>query len=308
MRDGHGVMNYASGNMYEGDWKGDAKCGNGAMSWRTVGETYVGSWRNNVPHGFGEHIWGTIEKQHEGAAEPHAHDFHANKSMCNIYRGEWKDGVRHGKGTFFYANGSQYSGYWENNKKHGRGIFVRADGLYSAVSFRKDLMDANSPKPPAQSEDVNPLFRMNIDDALDCTPYYCISKNRAADVGDIERMLLLHNATLRNLYRKYTHISSHLRHAWAKIPQGAVGATSTSTCSIVNTTMMQDWPLGKKVMENARSLHKRIQCMSVGQVTQCVRDAGLIGPYMSSHDVRSAIAEMKNQQRYECCPSFHVFC
>lgn len=32
--------------------------------------------------------------------------------MRNRYEGNWKAGLRHGFGVFFYANGSRYEGYW----------------------------------------------------------------------------------------------------------------------------------------------------------------------------------------------------
>jgi hypothetical protein len=32
--------------------------------------------------------------------------------------------MRHGIGTFFYANGSKYEGEWENNQKNGMAIFT----------------------------------------------------------------------------------------------------------------------------------------------------------------------------------------
>ena len=40
-------------------------------------------------------------------------------ALRNTYYGSFKDGKRHGKGTFLYADGSKYEGNWENNLKHG---------------------------------------------------------------------------------------------------------------------------------------------------------------------------------------------
>ncbi len=33
----------------------------------------------------------------------------------NIYEGDWVNDVRHGKGTFTYANGQTKTGYWQND-------------------------------------------------------------------------------------------------------------------------------------------------------------------------------------------------
>lgn len=46
------------------------------------------------------------------------------------YRGEYKNGVRHGYGeyTFHDKNGAKYTGYYSDNKKNGTGIFIYPDG------------------------------------------------------------------------------------------------------------------------------------------------------------------------------------
>ncbi len=40
-------------------------------------------------------------------------------ALRNTYYGSFKNGKRHGKGTFLYADGTKYEGSWENNLKHG---------------------------------------------------------------------------------------------------------------------------------------------------------------------------------------------
>ena len=39
----------------------------------------------------------------------------------SYYLGEKKNGLRHGKGKFYYANSSMYDGEWKNGYIHGRG-------------------------------------------------------------------------------------------------------------------------------------------------------------------------------------------
>lgn len=46
----------------------------------------------------------------------------------NGYVGEYKDGVRHGKGTYVWDNGLRYEGEWRNNVRHGKGTLNLADG------------------------------------------------------------------------------------------------------------------------------------------------------------------------------------
>ena len=40
--------------------------------------------------------------------------------LRNTYDGEFVKGLRHGYGTFHYANGARYEGEWANNMKHGK--------------------------------------------------------------------------------------------------------------------------------------------------------------------------------------------
>ena len=37
-----------------------------------------------------------------------------------MYSGEWKDGMRHGQGTFKFANGDEHLGEWKGGKLHDR--------------------------------------------------------------------------------------------------------------------------------------------------------------------------------------------
>jgi hypothetical protein len=44
------------------------------------------------------------------------------------YVGEYKDGQRHGQGTYTWADGTKYVGAWRDNKQHGQGTYTWADG------------------------------------------------------------------------------------------------------------------------------------------------------------------------------------
>jgi hypothetical protein len=135
-------MKYPSGSSYEGEWENDKKCGRGTMIWKDVDEIYVGEWKNDLPHGNGEHIWGEgggniRGGQHSTSKSPTQY---LPKSNSNIYRGAFREGVRDGEGTFFYANGSQYTGSWVNNLKDGEGTFVYTDGRIFRGLFQNDCI------------------------------------------------------------------------------------------------------------------------------------------------------------------------
>lgn len=65
------------------------------------GFKYEGEIKNKKPHGIGEL---------------------RSPDDILIYRGEWKNGLRHGRGKHFYKTGKIYTGSWENGEKHGEGI------------------------------------------------------------------------------------------------------------------------------------------------------------------------------------------
>jgi antitoxin component YwqK of YwqJK toxin-antitoxin module len=48
------------------------------------------------------------------------------------------DGMRHGKGKFFYKEGSYYDGEWKNNKMHGFGTLYYPDGCIAYQGEWKD--------------------------------------------------------------------------------------------------------------------------------------------------------------------------
>lgn len=45
-----------------------------------------------------------------------------------VYEGEWKDGVKAGKGRQLWRDGSYYEGYWLNNMANGFGRLIHTDG------------------------------------------------------------------------------------------------------------------------------------------------------------------------------------
>ena len=46
----------------------------------------------------------------------------------SVYKGQFKDGLMHGKGIMKYANGNVYNGLWKDDWEHGQGIMTYANG------------------------------------------------------------------------------------------------------------------------------------------------------------------------------------
>ena len=61
-----------------------------------------------LQHGVGQHIW--LLRRVRGSQYP----------LRNMYDGDFVNGLRHGYGSFYYANGAKYEGGWKNNMKHGK--------------------------------------------------------------------------------------------------------------------------------------------------------------------------------------------
>lgn len=68
---------------------------------------------------------------------------HSVKYENGTYTGNYKDGLRHGKGTYTYNNGEKYVGDWEYGAKTGRGVFTTADGSRYVGEFLKDDFHGN---------------------------------------------------------------------------------------------------------------------------------------------------------------------
>ncbi|KAG7399606.1 hypothetical protein PHYBOEH_008394 [Phytophthora boehmeriae] len=146
-RAGRGHMHYADGSVYAGDWRDDVKCGQGVMTWMTVDESenvtpierYDGEWENDCQQGFGRHVWlvslnsiatpVSPSKISSPSGSPHDK---------NWYEGEFRDGLRHGNGIFYYANGARFEGEWKTNVKEGYGLFFYEDGRVFVGLFRQD--------------------------------------------------------------------------------------------------------------------------------------------------------------------------
>jgi cell division protein FtsL len=56
------------------------------------------------------------------------------------YEGEFKNGLMHGWGTYYFKNGSLYEGEFKNNLKEGRGTLTTIDGKRYVGEFKNSMM------------------------------------------------------------------------------------------------------------------------------------------------------------------------
>lgn len=129
-RCGCGTMHFANGAVYEGEWVSDEINGEGTMIYAN-GDIYEGNWRKGLREGRGR----LRLKQNigPGATVDRAATLTRRSLLAilatataediggGLYDGDWVDGVREGKGVMIYADGTRYSGSWKNDKRNGRG-------------------------------------------------------------------------------------------------------------------------------------------------------------------------------------------
>ena len=122
---------------------------------------YKGNVKNSLPHGIGEFEKYKIVKNFSVSGKE------LTKEINEVYKGDWKNGQRHGQGkmtwaipesafpkswyqgswqnnkfhgwgSYTHSNGDKYEGNWNNYKKHGQGTFTWYDGSYYVGEFKHD--------------------------------------------------------------------------------------------------------------------------------------------------------------------------
>lgn len=79
------------------------------------GNIYTGYISDYFPNGEGHMVYNETDGE---------------KSVCRTYDGNFRYGLRSGKGTCVYRNGDTYTGDWDMDKPHGFGIYTWATNKY----------------------------------------------------------------------------------------------------------------------------------------------------------------------------------
>ncbi len=137
-------IEYASGNVYEGEMKDGLRNGVGTFRWSN-GDVYIGEYVNDVRQGKGKFLY----------------------ASGNVYEGDFFNGNFHGYGVFRWADGDVYEGEWKNDERHGNGKYIYADGsYYTGVWENGDIIDSTKidhPAPSYASESVKPAAGAKIE-------------------------------------------------------------------------------------------------------------------------------------------------
>lgn len=158
-RDGHGVMQYASGASYRGEWRANLFDGRG--HYESLDYTYHGSYLQGLKHGHGKLVGTQVyegefrnDKMHgsgrldddRGAYEGEfaAGLFHGRgrfETPEGVYDGTFERGVFHGEGRFLFAKGGSYEGEYHKGQKHGTGQRVFVNGTAYSGTYKHDKLD-----------------------------------------------------------------------------------------------------------------------------------------------------------------------
>ena len=105
-KEGKGIFYYKNGDKYDGNFKDDKKEGKGSFFYNEKGEIYQGNFANDYPNGIGKYFYKNGDR----------------------YEGMFKDGKKHGEGILFFGNGGIYKGEFKNDLRHGKGEFKNEFG------------------------------------------------------------------------------------------------------------------------------------------------------------------------------------
>lgn len=83
----------------------------------------------------------------------------------NVYRGMYRNDLRHGYGEMFWIDGSVYKGNWVNGEQEGEGSIFLADGrmkqgIFSKNKLTKELQEIK--QKPTQLTNKLRLLKIDI--------------------------------------------------------------------------------------------------------------------------------------------------
>lgn len=147
-RHGHGRQCFDDGDSYKGDWFDDRRHGRGTY-WHHTGWTYEGEWRRGRHHGAGTLVYQNGDRCKAGPFRDRHYDHDPVvfaptnvEKACKRdddgddaeivahgtrFKGKWRRGVRHGRGSLWFVDGARFRGRWKRGRVR-RGLLLTPDG------------------------------------------------------------------------------------------------------------------------------------------------------------------------------------
>lgn len=158
-KEGYGVNIGANGSLYKGYWLND-KIHKYGTFYDGHGNKYKGALKNGLAEGEGELIVNSnvdsdnnnnnndnncnCTIRYKGNFKNDIQDGYGreeNQEDNTVYEGEFKDGVKCGKGKLTYKDGTVYEGEFSDNVIHGKGIMKFANGREYEGEFKEGAMN-----------------------------------------------------------------------------------------------------------------------------------------------------------------------
>jgi hypothetical protein len=116
---GHGVLTFANGDRFDGQWEEDALEGQGTATFSN-GDSYKGEWHAGKRRGHGVYT-------HKGS-EPY------------VYDGGFADDKKFGPGTLTWQTGARFDGMWFNDLPNGFGVLTSPDGTMVSGTWKRGCL------------------------------------------------------------------------------------------------------------------------------------------------------------------------
>ena len=118
LKHGTGVVVYANGDRYEGNFVNDVISGESDENYKCVytyasGDTYEGDFVNGKKQGYGKMTF--ADGDDDDTNDPY-------------YEGEFVNDMREGEGTNLYSDGAKYTGQFTADLRNGEGLFEWPNG------------------------------------------------------------------------------------------------------------------------------------------------------------------------------------
>lgn len=140
MKHGIGAYYFDNGQRFEGEYKNDKIDGSGIYYW-SENHYFAGTWRNEKRNGYG------IEVREDGSytcqywenevmiGKPSIQNPQRLNFSNGYYIGEVSNGVAHGKGTYYWNDGSKFEGTWINGIINGSGLLTYSNNMGHYVGY-----------------------------------------------------------------------------------------------------------------------------------------------------------------------------
>ncbi len=139
-KNGKGKLTFASGNIYEGDFKSDSMTGKATLSYAN-GDSYAGDFVDGKKTGEGTYTWADGSVYSGGLKDDLRHGKGSYKDADgSSYVGDYNMGIKEGFGTYTWADENTYTGEFKNDMRHGKGTYTWKNGdKYEGDFFENNI-------------------------------------------------------------------------------------------------------------------------------------------------------------------------